>query len=204
MQEFPTLSGKKPAPSLAAESVMEAVAAKGLARRIFAVAILPAILLTLLTLLTLALTSTAQASELRGQVVSISDGDTLTIVAANPQQQQQHYRIRLSEIDAPETHQPFGRQSKQSLVDLCYGRGAIIQTSRRDRHGRIIGRVRCAGVDVNAEQVRRGMAWVFNSRNTDRNTDRNLQTLQSEARKSQRGLWLDRQPMPPWEYRAEN
>jgi hypothetical protein len=90
--------------------------------------------------------------------VAVADGDTLTILDAGRQQR----RIRLAEIDAPEKRrQPFGQRSKQSLSDLCYGRDAVIEDGRRDRYGRTIGRVSCAGIDANAEQVRRGMAWVF-------------------------------------------
>ncbi|HHR0450053.1 TPA: thermonuclease family protein [Pseudomonas aeruginosa] len=138
--------------------------------------------------------TTAQAAELRGRVVAVADGDTLTILDAGRQQ----HRIRLAEIDAPEKRQPFGQRSKQSLSDLCYGRDAAIEDGGRDRYGRTIGRVSCAGIDANAEQVRRGMAWVF-----DRYaTDRRLYAIQDEARAARRGLWSDAAPVPPWEYRA--
>jgi endonuclease YncB( thermonuclease family) len=100
----------------------------------------------------------------------------------------------------PRSGQPFGQRSKQSLSDLCYGRDAVIEDGGRDRYGRTIGRVSCAGIDANAEQVRRGMAWVF-----DRYaTDRSLYAIQDEARAARRGLWRDPQPVPPWEYRAKN
>ena len=143
----------------------------------------------------LAATAAAQAGELRGRVVVVADGDTLTILDAGRQQ----HRIRLAEIDAPEKRQPFGQRSKQSLSDLCYGRDAAIEDGGRDRYGRTIGRVSCAGIDASAEQVRRGMAWVF-----DRYaTDRSLYAIQDEARAARRGLWRDPQPVPPWEYRAK-
>lgn len=139
--------------------------------------------------------TTAQADELRGRVVAVADGDTLTILDAGRQQ----HRIRLAEIDAPEKRQPFGQRSKQSLSDLCYGRDAAIEDGGRDRYGRTIGRVNCAGIDANAEQVRRGMAWVF-----DRYaTDRRLYAIQDEARAARRGLWINAAPVPPWEYRAK-
>lgn len=142
-----------------------------------------------------ALAAAAQGGELRGRVVAVADGDTLTILDASRQQ----HRIRLAEIDAPEKRQPFGQRSKQSLSDLCYGRDAAIEDGGRDRYGRTIGRVSCAGIDANAEQVRRGMAWVF-----DRYaTDRSLYAIQDEARAARRGLWSDPAPVPPWEYRAK-
>ena len=55
-------------------------------------------------------------------VIGISDGDTLTVLNENKQE----IKIRLSEIDAPEKHQPFGTHSKQSLSDLCFGKQAEI------------------------------------------------------------------------------
>ena len=141
-----------------------------------------------------ALAAAVQAGELRGRVVGVIDGDTMDVLDARRQQ----YRIRLAEIDAPEKGQPFGQQSKQSLSDLCFGRDAVIEGKSRDRYGRVIGRVSCAGIDASAAQVRHGMAWVF-----DRYvTDRTLYAIQEEARAARRGLWSDPAPVPPWEYRA--
>jgi endonuclease YncB( thermonuclease family) len=55
---------------------------------------------------------------------------------------------------------------------------------RKDRNGRTLGRVNCAGVDANAEQAKRGTAQVF-----DRFvTDRSIYPLQGEARAARRGL----------------
>jgi endonuclease YncB( thermonuclease family) len=56
----------------------------------------------------------------------------------------------------------------------------------------------CAGIDANGEQVRRGMAWVF-----DRyvKPGSSLYALQSEAKRVKRGLWADPRPMAPWEWR---
>jgi len=137
----------------------------------------------------------AQAGELRGRVVAVTDGDTLTILDAGRQ-----HRIRLAGIDAPEKRQPYGQRSKQSLSDLCYGQDAVIEDNGRDRYGRTIGRVWCAGIDANAEQVRRGMAWVI-----DRySTDKGLNTIQDEAREARRGLWADSSPIEPWVWRRRH
>ena len=135
----------------------------------------------------------AQAGELRGRVVAVADGDTLTVLDSG----QRQHRVRLAEIDAPEKRQAFGERSKQTLSALCFGQQAVIEDQGRDRYGRVIGRVGCSGIDANAEQVRRGMAWVF-----DRYAaDRSLYALQDEAREARRGLWRDSAPVPPWEYR---
>jgi hypothetical protein len=72
-----------------------------------------------------------------------------------------------------------------------------VEQQDRDRYGRVVGRVLVDGTDVNAEQVRQGMAWAY--RQYLRDTT--LLTLEKEAREAQRGLWVDPHPMPPWEYR---
>lgn len=125
-------------------------------------------------------------------VVSISDGDTLTVV-----HDQQQVKIRLAEIDAPEKAQSFGSRAKQSLSDMCFGKTAEVSAQTRDRYGRTVARVRCDGIDANAEQVRRGMAWVY----TKYSHDPVFPPLEQEARAAHRGLWADPSPVPPWEWR---
>ena len=95
----------------------------------------------------------AAAGELVGKVVSVQDGDTLTVLVDRRQA-----RVRLPDIDAPERKQPFGTRSRQSLAELCAGKVARVLEQGKDRYGRTLGRVECAGIDVNAEQVRRGKA----------------------------------------------
>lgn len=126
-------------------------------------------------------------------VSSIQDGDTLTVLVSRKQ-----IRVRLTEIDAPERRQAFYARSKTSLAELCAGKLATVAEEGIDRFGRTLGKVTCAGVEANAEQVRRGMAWVF-----DRYVKRrSLYDLQLEARRATRGLWQERNAIPPWEWRA--
>ncbi len=127
-----------------------------------------------------------------GKVVAIHDGDTLTAL-----QRGRAIRLRLNAVDAPELHQPYGQQSRTSLSSLCYGRYATIEPEERDKYGRVVARVKCGGLDVNAEQIRRGMAWHYikYSQNTG------LEQLETEARQRKRGLWSSSHPEPPWEYR---
>lgn len=140
----------------------------------------------------LCLAHAASAEELTGRVVAIADGDTLTVLVSRRQ-----IKVRLTEIDAPERNQAFGTSSRQSLVELCANKDARVVEQGKDRYGRTLGRVFCAGVDANAEHVRRGMAWVF-----DRYvTDRGLYPVQEDARAARRRLWQDSKPVPPWEWR---
>jgi endonuclease YncB( thermonuclease family) len=144
----------------------------------------------------LALVATAQAGELVGQVVRVHDGDTLTILVDRHQ-----VRVRLVEIDAPELGQPFGRRSQDSLAAMCAGVVATVTESGRDRYGRTLGRVTCRGTDANAEQVRRGMAWVY-VRYARKNSP--LYTVQTDARLEHRGLWSDAHAAPPWIWRRQH
>ena len=132
------------------------------------------------------------AQAFTGKVVSVADGDTITVLRDRTQ-----VKVRLLEIDAPEKAQAFGTKSKESLSEMCFGKTAELADKGKDRYGRTLARVTCDGVDANAEQVKRGMAWVY-----DRYiTDKTLYAVQEEAKAERRGLWHDDKPVPPWEWR---
>lgn len=131
---------------------------------------------------------------LTGVVVGVSDGDTLTVLDGTKRQ----HRIRLAAIDAPEKAQAFGARSSQSLSDLCYGKRAKVFETSEDRYGRTVGTVICDGVDANAAQVERGMAWVYRQY-APRNSP--LFQLESRARENRIGLWRDAKPVEPWLFR---
>lgn len=137
----------------------------------------------------------AAARELHGRVVGITDGDTLTLLT----DQLQQVSIRLAEIDAPERRQPFGDRAQQMLVDLAFERIARITVTSTDRNGRLVGIVFVGSLDINAEMVRRGGAWVFR-RYAHYPA---LLALEAESRKARRGLWALSEPerLPPWEWR---
>jgi endonuclease YncB( thermonuclease family) len=134
----------------------------------------------------------AHADVLEGRVVHVGDGDSLTLCV-----EREPIRVRLVGIDAPEYKQAFGKRSRESLVELCADRVARVTWNLKDRYGRTLGRVSCAGADANAEQVRRGMAWVSDLDAADQN----LQRAQHAARAARLGLWRDASPIPPWKWR---
>lgn len=151
---------------------------------------LEALILALLSLIALP----ACAETLAGRVVGVLDGDTITLLDASRQQ----YRIRLAEVDAPEKNQPFGQASKKSLSDLAYGREARAECPSTDRYGRYVCKVYVDGENVNAQQVARGLAWVYRQYAPKASP---LYLLEAKARASNMGLWRDRNPTPPWEWR---
>lgn len=130
---------------------------------------------------------------IHAQVVQIPDGDSLTIVIDGKM-----VRARLAEIDAPEGQQPFTDQSRQSLFDMCFWLEAELTPVAKDEYGRMVVRVKCNGIDVISEQVKRGLAWVY-----DDTKDAALRELQVKARAEGRGLWgvhSPFSPIPPWEW----
>ncbi len=148
----------------------------------------------LLVLLLVVASSGARADELAGEVVGVTDGDTLRVLV-------EHHEvvIRLDQIDAPEKRQPFGQRSRQSLAEMTFRKAARVITHGQDRYGRTVGTVLIAGLDVNAEQVRRGMAWVY----LRYARGQALTVLELEARQARRGLWVDPSPLPPWDRRKQ-
>jgi endonuclease YncB( thermonuclease family) len=134
-----------------------------------------------------------------GRVVSVSDGDTLTVLDSNKTQ----HKIRLVGIDAPEKAQAFGQRSKQSLSDLVFNRLVTVETTKRDRYGRELGKVLVGTLDANLEQVKRGMAWHYKAYEREQSSqDRQAYTeAEAAARGARKGLWEDAQPVPPWEFR---
>ena len=127
------------------------------------------------------------------RVVGVSDGDTLTALSAG----KRRLKCRLYGIDAPEKKQAFGQASKISLAALSYGRPAQIAVVGRDRYGRAICRVAVDGVDVNREQIVRGMAWMYRQYTSD------FDYSQAEitARTRRVGIWVELEPVPPWAFR---
>jgi endonuclease YncB( thermonuclease family) len=156
----------------------------------------------ILVLIACSIVPSAMADTITGKVVSIADGDTMTILdSANVQ-----HKVRLAQIDAPETShgknkpgQPFGNDSKQSLAGMTFGKIVIASCADTDRYGRSICGIVVDDLDVNREQVRRGMAWVYRRYVHDKS----LYQAEEEAQIAKRGLWSQSSAVPPWEWRKQ-
>lgn len=114
----------------------------------------------LLAVALLVLSAASAAETLTGRVIGISDGDTLTLLVADGSAYRQ-VKIRLAEIDTPESRQPYGTRAKQVLSDLAYNKIARAEVRDKDRYGRSVCRVYVGNLDVNAELVKRGAAWAY-------------------------------------------
>ena len=122
------------------------------------------------------------------RVKSVVDGDTL-VVSREPSLE---VRIRLFGIDCPEGDQPYGDRARAELAEWVQGREVRVEPTDRDDWGRTVARISVGEIDVNAELVRSGAAWVF----LRYKHDPKLIALESEARAAHRGLWGSQSPFP--------
>ena len=139
------------------------------------------------------------AADLTGRVTAVSDGDSITLLVPDGASYQQ-VKVRLGEIDTPESNgQPYSERAKQTLSDLAYNKQARVVVQDTDKYGRTVGRVYVGGVDVNAEMVKQGAAWVYRQFAKDQSLFR----LEEQARAAKRGLWAlpEAQRCPPWDWR---
>ena len=166
--------------------------------------------LQFITLLFGSLSIFAQAEELTGKVVSVADGDTLTLLTFDKQQ----HRIRISGIDAPEKAQPFGDRSRQNLLAMARGKDARAECPKTDRYGRKVCKVwvqpsdcpTCGlTLDVGYAQISTGLAWWYRAYAREQSAeDRGrYESEENEARLRKRGLWVDDVPVPPWGWRTD-
>ena len=129
-----------------------------------------------------------------GKVTAIKDGDTYKVLYDGSEK-----TIRLAHIDCPEKKQPFGSRAKQFASDICFGKVVTIKTEgKTDRYKRIIGEIILQdGTNVNKELVKNGLAWHF-KKYSDNNEYAELETV---AKQEQIGLWTDKEPIAPWDWR---
>ena len=152
-------------------------------------------------LLPLLLAFAGHAAGIEGRVVGITDGDSVTVLDIDKVQ----HKIRLAGIDAPEKGQDFGNRSKESLSELVYDHIVLVETEKKDRYGRDVGKVLVQGVDASLVQVQRGLAWHYKAYEREQSAnDRKLYDFaESEARASRRGLWVAPDPVAPWKFRRK-
>ncbi len=129
-----------------------------------------------------------------GKVVSVADGDTLTILVDKTQ-----HRIRLHGIDCPDAGQPFRTRAKQFAAGKAFGKRVSVTVLDTDGYGRLVGNVFLPdGTNLGHLLVEAGLAWWYQQYAP---ADTSLATIEAKARKSRVGVWSDSKPIPPWEWR---
>jgi endonuclease YncB( thermonuclease family) len=132
--------------------------------------------------------------EFVGQVVGVSDGDTVTVRSGR-----QTIKIRLAAIDCPEKRQAFGARAKRFTSEHTFGETVTVIPVDVDRYGRLVGEIILPnGESLNGLLVAEGYAWWYRKYAPENEV---LARLEDEARQAGLGLWAARDPIPPWDYR---
>ncbi len=136
----------------------------------------------------------SQKQILKGKVVAITDGDTFKLLTKDSTL----IKVRVANIDCPERRQPFSAKAKEFTSEAIFGKNIKLKYLKKDRYGRFICNVIYNdSLNLSHELVKYGLAWHY----VKYSKDKNLQTLEDEARADKVGLWQDKNAIPPWEWR---
>jgi micrococcal nuclease len=163
----------------------------------------------LIALCSLLFSLNLSAAEIIGKVIAVSDGDTITVLAPG----NRPTKVRLAGIDAPERNQPFGQKSRQHLADLVFGKEVRVSVVDKDRYGRVVGIVYVPKpipngeiiIDVDLAQIESGHAWAYRDylKGLPAGKAGRYVAAERDAKEKKQGLWTDKNPEPPWQYRKE-
>lgn len=141
----------------------------------------------------LILSGAAWSETFTGKLVHVVDGDTVDVMFDGKAR-----RIRLAEIDCPESNQAYGNAAKRFVLDRAAGQEVTVQGKTTDRYGRLVGDIILPnGKNLNHELVIAGLAWWYRKYSDDEAIGR----MEEEARGKRAGLWQDPEAAAPWEFR---
>jgi endonuclease YncB( thermonuclease family) len=134
---------------------------------------------------------------LTGKVIGIKDGDTVVVLDSLNNQT----TLRLAELDTPEKSQPFGTKAKQFTSDQIYLKTIKYVVTDIDRYGRSIAMIYYDTDNkyLSAEIIKAGMGWHYKRYSKSKV----LALLEDNAKKNKIGLWIDNNPIAPWEWRKQ-
>lgn len=136
-----------------------------------------------------------RTAEFIGQVVGVSDGDTITVLDSTKTQ----HKVRLEGIDAPESHQAWGERCKQELSRRVFLKQVRVLETGTDKYGRTLGHVYVGDLWVNRDLILAGFAWHYK----EYNSEATLADAEVRARASKAGLWSSQNPVAPWLFRHD-
>jgi len=140
-------------------------------------------------------TASANVQEIKGQVIQIIDGNTLTIKSA----ENESYKIVLFGIDCPELGQKYGDKAKKCLEQLMMKKNVTVQILGKDRQGNYMGIVTTEkSLDPRIQLLEEGLAWTSESEPAA-----DLESFKSVAQQKGKGLWKEKEPTPPWVFRRQ-
>lgn len=138
-----------------------------------------------------------QAASYHATVTHVTDGDTLWV---RPRGRQATVEIRIVDIDAPESCQPFGREARKALAGRVLRQDVQVRTRGVDAYQRTLARVQHRGQDIGAWLVHEGHAWSSEFRGRSGPYER----LELQARRERRGLWSAPGALEPRSFRRRH
>jgi len=132
-------------------------------------------------------------------VLSVGDGDTLTVTGA-----QGRRTIRLACIDAPETAQsPYGQSARAALQQLApIGSSISVRVGEIDRYGRTVAELWRGSANLNLSLVRQGQAFVYRQYLKAPCSSSAYLGAEQQAEASRLGVWsVPGGITRPWDYR---
>jgi micrococcal nuclease len=135
----------------------------------------------------------------RYKVSYVYDGDTVKLESI---QSGEEIKLRITDIDAPERNQSYGKQSRRALLKLCKGPNIQVQVdlSGKDQYDRHLGKLYCNDTNASLYLLQQGLAW----HNAKYSHDATMQAAAAKARHEKAGLWQARNPTPPWVWRLKH
>ena len=134
-----------------------------------------------------------------GEVVGITNGDTITVLNSKTLKD---VKIRLYGIDCPEGSQAFSKRARQFTSKTVYGKVVEVKVMATDRYGRTVAMIYADKTLLNEELIKAGLAWVY-WQYCHHPICETWKGFQIGARMDKRGLWSDPNRIPPWEYRRK-
>jgi micrococcal nuclease len=129
------------------------------------------------------------------EIAYFYDGDTVKINDAG-----KVYKLRITDIDAPERNQSYGKRSRRALMQFCKNANVQVQLAGIDKYQRNLGKLQCNQQDVSLFMVKNGDAWFYQHYSNVTS----LALAEQEARKNKLGLWHAKQQTPPWVWRKKH
>lgn len=158
------------------------------------------------------------SAEIIGTVYKVIDGDTIIILDDDKEEiktnnkkvkiiNQGKYKVRLADIDAPESKQRFGEQSKTHLQIILNTEKILVKFHKIDVYGRVVGTIYLINPlgfsyneSINEKMVKDGYAWWYK----DYSKKIWFEELEKEARLNKKGIWNDENNIPPWIFRKKH
>ncbi|MFM7886736.1 MAG: thermonuclease family protein, partial [Pseudanabaena sp.] len=140
------------------------------------------------------------------ETTRVSDGDTIAVDCDG-----EKLKLRFCGIDAPESKQPLGKESKDLMSKLVEGKQVYVRPIELDRYGRTVAEVEVKSdrkvnqrdyevLFVNAEMVKAGLAYEYKQYSKNCPNREIIVDAEKFAKDKKIGVWSG-DYQKPWDYR---